>query len=860
MKVKNKRCIRNLSFKQFKAAKLKNLIAISAIALTTLLFTSLFTIAFSINDGIEQSNFRQCGGFNHGTFKSLTKEQFNELKTDSLIKQWGLRRFVGMPDKEPFNKSHVEVGYSDATLAHWMYCDPTTGRLPKEGTNEAATDTRVLELLGIEPEIGTEFTMTLDVDGKETTQTFILCGYWEYDEGMLASHVLIPQSRAEEVYDEVGLIPGKADDQVTGSWELDVMFKNSMHIEKDMQKVLSNHGFQNEENNNSYISIGVNWGYSGSILANSLDVETVVTIIAILLLIIFTGYLIIYNVFQISVTNDIKFYGLLKTIGTTPRQLAHIVHQQALILSILGIPFGLFGGWLIGGALTPFIVANLNGISNIVSVRPIIFIVSALFSLLTVFISCGRPSKMAAKVSPIEAIRYTEGKNTKKGDKKSTKKVSPFSMARANLSRSRKKTILTVVSLALAVILLNLTVTFTKGFDLDKFLSSFTATDFIVAESSYFQTDNPAPGPEYGMPQTFIDEIVAKDESVKGGKIYGVSSGISSEGSSEVDEFVTEEYFLKENSEFISIEEAEKLLSRKQKNEDGLVPNEVQLYGMEAFALDQLKVIDGDLSKLDEDGGHYIAAVYESDEYGKTDLNSHWAKIGDTVNLHYVEKEYYYLDNGEIIPSLKDVTLGDRDWGVREVKYHDVEYTVVALVTIPLAISYRSYGCDEFVLNSQTFINDTETNKVMLYAFNTDEDTNSNMETFLSNYTTNVDPQYQYESKLKYMTEFEDFQSMFLLLGGVLSFIVGTVGILNFFNATLTSIITRRREFAMLQAVGMTGKQLKSMLVYEGLSYGFYAGIVSLIVTLIMDPLVGIKLENVVWFFTFRLKLIPSRS
>ncbi len=107
------------------------------------------------------------------------------------------------------------------------------------------------------------------------------------------------------------------------------------------------------------------------------------------------------------------------------------------------------------------------------------------------------------------------------------------------------------------------------------------------------------------------------------------------------------------------------------------------------------------------------------------------------------------------------------------------------------------------------------------------------------------------------MTEFEDFQSMFLLLGGVLSFIVGTVGILNFFNATLTSIITRRREFAMLQAVGMTGKQLKSMLVYEGLSYGFYAGIVSLIVTLIMDPLVGIKLENVVWFFTYHFTITP---
>ena len=62
-----------------------------------MLFTSLFTIAMSINDGIQQNNFRQVGGFSHGGFKYLTEEQFHELKDDPLIDQWGLRRVVGMP-------------------------------------------------------------------------------------------------------------------------------------------------------------------------------------------------------------------------------------------------------------------------------------------------------------------------------------------------------------------------------------------------------------------------------------------------------------------------------------------------------------------------------------------------------------------------------------------------------------------------------------------------------------------------------------------------------------------------------------------------------------------------------------------
>ncbi len=205
MNVSNRKCIRHLSMKTIKTAKTRNLIAIIAIALTTVLFTSLFTIALSTNYSFQQSNFRQCGGWSHGTFKYLTEEKFNELKDDPLIKQYGQRRFAGMPSDVPFNKSHVEVGYSDANQAHWMYCDPIEGKLPAEGTNEAATDTRVLELLGVEPELGNEFTITFDVDGTPVTETFTLCGWWEFDEAVIATHVLIPLSRVQAIYDQVGI-------------------------------------------------------------------------------------------------------------------------------------------------------------------------------------------------------------------------------------------------------------------------------------------------------------------------------------------------------------------------------------------------------------------------------------------------------------------------------------------------------------------------------------------------------------------------------------------------------------------------------------------------------------------------------
>lgn len=326
MKVSNRKCIRHLAWKSLLNNRARNLVAIAAIALTAVLFTSLFTIALSINEGFQQSNFRQAGGFSHGGFKYITEAQAEALRSDPLIAQWGERRFLGMPAAAPFNKSHVEVSYADANEAHWMYCDPIEGALPEEGTDQAATDTRVLELLGIEPEIGAKFTLTFDVDGHETTQSFTLCGWWEYDEAIVANHVLVPESRVDAVLAEVGVDPNAPEDTMTGVWNLDVMLKSGdRHIEQDLNQILANHGYQSETAGENYIDIGVNWGYTGARISDIADPTVVVAIAAMALLINFTGYLIIYNVFQISVAGDIRFYGLLKTIGTTPRQLRRII-------------------------------------------------------------------------------------------------------------------------------------------------------------------------------------------------------------------------------------------------------------------------------------------------------------------------------------------------------------------------------------------------------------------------------------------------------------------------------------------------------------------------------------------------------
>ena len=299
------------------------------------------------------------------------------------------------------------------------------------------------------------------------------------------------------------------------------------------------------------------------------------------------------------------------------------------------------------------------------------------------------------------------------------------------------------------------------------------------------------------------------------------------------------------------------MVSDMERTEDGLLADVAQLYGMGDFALDHLTVLEGDLNKLREDGGRYVAAVYSDDDYGNPELDSHWARLGDIITLRYVEEMAYVdPDTGIAYSSAEDVPAG-ASYVARAVKYRDVEYEVAALVTVPSAFSYRYYGADEFILNDQTFMQDSGTDSVMYYAFDTTDEANGAMEKFLADYTENVNPQFDYESKALYASEFEGMRSMFQLCGGALSFIVGLVGVLNFFNAILTGIIARKREFAVLQSIGMTGKQLKTMLVYEGLLYALGAAGISLVLTLIFGPVAFKAVGSMFWFFTYRLTLTP---
>ena len=541
---------------------------------------------------------------------------------------------------------------------------------------------------------------------------------------------------------------------------------------------------------------------------------------------------------------DIRFYGLLKTIGTTSRQLKRIVKRQALLLSLIGIPIGLILGWLIGGRLTPIIVGQLDGIEDVVSLNPVIFIISALFALVTVIISCMKPGRMAARVSPIEAFRYTGVSGGKKKKKRSSGRVTVYSMAFANLGRNKGKTAVTVISLSLSVVLLMLTVSLANGFDMDKYVSNMICTDFQIADASYFQTSST-------KNMSLTPEII---EEVK--RNGGENGGVCYANTGYTNEFITDEYYRQLEGRYKPQDVIDEELKTADRDENGLVAAHVKLYGMDDFILDHLTVFEGDLSKVREPGGKYVAAVYSDDDYGNITEDSNWARIGDKVKIRYADGiKYVNPETGEEYPDSVDITTVP--YVIRLENYREEIYTVAALVEVPHSLSYRYFGSDEFILNSQTFVEDTKTDSIMYYAFDVDDADQDAVEAFLGDYTNNVNPACDYESKETYAEEFNGFRNMFFIMGSALSFIVALIGVLNYFNAVLTGITVRRREFAVLQSIGMTGKQLKTMLICEGLLYTVGSVAVCLVLSLAVGPLIGSMAENMFWFFTYNFDASP---
>ena len=188
-------------------------------------------------------------------------------------------------------------------------------------------------------------------------------------------------------------------------------------------------------------------------------------------------------------------------------------------------------------------------------------------------------------------------------------------------------------------------------------------------------------------------------------------------------------------------------------------------------------------------------------------------------------------------------------------------YSVLAVVTIPEALRSPmsvDLGVEYVLPTSEYFKVVGDANVLpMKTMYNVDDAHIDAADRWLQYYTSNIETSLDYYSKVTLQDSFRGLTTMYRLVGGVLCAVLALIGILNFINSTTTSILSRYREIAMLQSVGMTGQQVKSMLIYEGLGYSVLGLICSFIFSTIASVTVVKMMGAELTYFTWHFSLLP---
>lgn len=812
----NASVIKRLSNRYFKAGKSRNVIAGVAIALTTLLFTAIFTLGSGLMDTVQDQNIRRQGGDGQAVLNYISDQIYEDVKDHPLIDKIAYTKAVSYRLQYPgMEKWPSDLWYMDDMALEFARYTPTTGRRPQT-ENEIIADTRTLEILGVPAEVGQTVTLQYDIKGTQYTTDFTLCGFWETD--MLSGIGRLIVSKAfVDAHSELLTYTYPEDNDYSGIVAAYVMFRGGGAVEPKLQKLLSETGYTcdimgGSPSDSNYVIARVSPAYQGGELLG--NPALLLSGLAGILLIMVTGYLIIYNIFQISVIQDIQSYGQLKTLGTTSRQIRRLIGRQSLRLSAIGIPIGLLAGFLIGKALMPFLMNGTvysaeAGVK--VSANPFIFLGAAAFAFLTVWLSVRKPAKIAGFVSPIEAVRCTEsdvGAFRRKGEasKKSTGGAKIYRMALSNLGRNRKRTLLVILSMTLSLVLFHTVFTLSRGFDIEKYVAKFVNKDFVISTADYFNYKFETSKME--LTTSFVEAVRQHEAYLDGGGLYSTRT--------------LEEAFSAESGAVSSY------------NKDERGNPYVQFFGADDFLLESMEAVEGSIDWETMKRGGYVLYGLACDDKGNV-IDNPAIQPGDTLRFHHVTKD-----------------------GLNRTLDSTFDLTVMAKVRInENTDTTRNTGEARFYLPTEQFLPLCRNPHMVSYPFNVKDGAEADMEAFLSSYVEDVEPRMNYDSKETYIRSFHDLTSLIVTIGGALSMIIGFIGIANFVNSVLTSIITRRREFAMLQSIGMTGKQLKWMLTWEGVYYAAGTIIASAVIGTLFSAIAIQTISAGLWFFTYRFIFWP---
>lgn len=785
-----------ISGRYLKSNKKRTALTIIGIILSVALITSICTFILTVQNSMLEQQIKEVGAF-HAVVEKATRADIEKLEINPKIDKLGLGK-----SEEPvqFIKDKlIGINHLNESGFELMNVQLEEGELPKKG-NEIAVERWILRYFESGIKVGDEIEIK---DEKGNAKSYVLSGIVKDDwrsqnigtaKGYMAvDHEILQGSEVTALVQ----IKEKAD-----KWQVINEIKESVSEGAEVS------------HNEDLMRL------TGESSDSGLNAAITTVVIMVIGIVVLATVVVIYNAFQISIAERIKQIGLLRAIGTTKKQIINLVLREATLMILIGVPLGMFFG-IIAVYCIAFVFTKLTptgDFSNLkVVLSPITLILSGIIGALSIYASAYLPARSAGKTSPLVAISsqalIKKEKRSRGGLFLGRFLKIDWGMALKNVKRNKKRFYVTVFSMAISVTLF---VTFTS---FAKFSSNFTdeiteSNDMDFSVSLNYNDDNVD-----GISEKLIDEVKAIPNVENIYKRYSrlstcealVDRSIIPEEVLKWSEESGKEFGMNENRlPTVSLDGKEKLS----------IPVVIDAYDEGKLEKSHKYVKEGSIDNLKEDE---IIVVRNTRFFGERTLISPMAnlKVGDEVPL---STDYYYDGESSEVQIKEDLNYASDE--VEKLKvaaivevapFKDADYYETLNIIVSEKTAEKIIK-DNLYLQNQYYV---ESLDIRL----TDDVYVDGVDSALRE-LENTNPGITYFNKIEFNKQDKAFKIQMLILLMGFTIVISLISAVNIVNTVTTNILLRRKELAALEAIGMTNKQVRRMITFEGVLFGIYGGII----------------------------------
>lgn len=745
----SKAAVRTLGRRTFQAGRTQNLLISMAVVIVTILITAACSVFYNIQRFGQMQELKETGAMMDVVLSGPDEQQMAVLSESGLIQQplfvsHKVGRLVGNPGQSGLSLYlYAEENWD--TWSRPLFTDVQGNYPVKE--NEVMMSAWLLKRLGIEPVIGSEIPLSVTWEDRDVAEeeTFVLSGYYT------DTSYIDTASRQKVLVSKEALKSHNGQAEFVGfSFTAGQFQKKLAEVRKELQvsgqqnfKVLGGQGFH-------------------------LSLKDMGTALAVILFFMLDGFLIIYNINTISVTKDIQFYGLLKTIGTAPGQLKRLMYYRMGNILLTALPVGLVLGGIMTQWIVPLILGGiLEGFSQ-ARFHLVIPFTAAFFSGLMIFVSFFMTARKVMAVSAIGALTFAEGSSRRKTSRGSDH-TRLFQMGLKNVFRQPKKAWMVIGTFFLSSVTFLLCMTVLGGMSLDEFIDYNTAHDLALYNSMSRASFSPQ------EEQSFTPELVERLQSLEGVENFEMAKVVP------IYEHYSEEVY----GDWLEIKNEFEQANGMEPTDTGIwMDNPKATFWSLLVGIDSRVIEEYNLSAetpIDVEG-------FEKGEFLlTTDMNGSGLHSGSRIPFSVMDTdEQFELPIGGQIPLERDgMNSGAAPWLVVSNKVID-RYREDAIIYSVKIDSDSEY--EESILNQAAEL-------------------------------TEDIPAISRTSKVELAKSLEETKGALSKLSAFLTIVLFTVGILNFINTMSVSILGRQREFATMEAVGASKKQMQKLTTWEGVWY-----------------------------------------